>query len=99
MVPTVETQRSRSYRVADKSSARPGRKQPNNKRILCIPHTVEHNYISPSKQYSRDTTTCFGTICGPSSGCDLTYRAAIQDVWGVLCGYWGLGGGNEISFF
>ena len=27
-------------------------------------------------------------MCGPSSGCDLTYRAAIQDVWGVLLGYW-----------
>ena len=43
--------------------------------------------------------TCFGPISGPSSGCDLTYRAAIQDVWGVLLGYWGLGGGNEISLF
>jgi len=31
--------------------------------------------------------------------CDLTYRAAIQDVWGILLGYWGLGGGNEISLF
>jgi len=30
----------------------------------------------------------------PSSGCDLTYRAAIQDVWGVLLGYWGLGVGE-----
>jgi len=41
---------------------------------------------------------CFGPICWSSSGCDLTYRAAIQDVWGVLLGYWGLGeGGNEIS--
>ena len=25
-------------------------------------------------------------MCGPSSGCDLTYRAAIQDVWGVFEG-------------
>jgi len=32
-------------------------------------------------------------------GCDLTYRAATQDVWGVLLGYWGLGGENEISLF
>jgi len=30
---------------------------------------------------------------------DLTYRAAIQDVWGVLLGYWGLDGGNKTSFF
>ena len=35
-------------------------------------------------------------ICGPSSGCDLTFGVAIQDVWGVLLGYWGLGGGNEV---
>jgi len=34
-------------------------------------------------------------MCGPSSGCNLTYRAAIQDVWGVLLGYWGLGGGKR----
>ena len=29
----------------------------------------------------------------------VTYRAAIQDVWGVLLGYWGLGWGNESSLF
>ena len=57
-------------------------------RILRITHTVEHNYISLS---SKNTTTCFGPICGPSSGCDLTYRAPIQDVWGVFegVGDWG----------
>ena len=37
-----------------------------------------------TQQYSKYTTTCFGPICGPSSGCDLTYTAAIQDVWGVF---------------
>ena len=68
------------------------------KSFLCITHTVEHNYISPNK-YSRNTTTCFGPICGLSSGCDLTYRAAIQDVLGVLLECWELGGGNEISLF
>ena len=44
--------------------------------------------------------TYFGPICGPSSGCNLTYRAAIQDVWGVFLG--GIGGWlgeNEISLF
>jgi len=51
------------------------------KNFLCIIHTVEHNYISPSS-----TTTCFGPMCGPSSCCDLTYRTAIQDMWGVLLG-------------
>ena len=34
-------------------------------------------------------------LCWPSSGCDLTYRAAIQDVWGVLLGYWVLGWGER----
>ena len=48
-----------------------------------------------TQQYSRNTTTCFGPTCGPSSGCDLTYREAIQDVWGVLFGYWELGGGER----
>ena len=35
-------------------------------------------------QACRYTTTCFGPICWPSSGCNLTYRAAVQDVWGVF---------------
>jgi len=26
-----------------------------------------------------NVTTCFGPICGPYSGCDLTYRTVIQD--------------------
>jgi len=35
-------------------------------------------------------TTCFGPICWPSSCCNLTYRAAIQDVWGAFGGIgWG----------
>ena len=40
----------------------------------------------------------FQPICGPSSGCDLTSRAAIQDVWGVLCGFWGWVGGTRSRF-
>jgi len=32
-------------------------------------------------------------MCGPSSGCDLTYRGAIQDVWGVFEGIEGWGRG------
>ena len=34
------------------------------------------------------TTTCFGPIYWPSSGCILTYRATIQHVCGV---FWGCG--------
>jgi len=41
----------------------------------------------------------FGPICGPPTGCNLTYIATIQDAWGVLLGYWVLGEGNEISLF
>ena len=60
-------------------------------------NTVEHNYISPSSTVGIQLHV--SAICGPSSGCDLTYRAAIQDARGVLLGYWGLGGGTEISLF
>jgi len=54
----------------------------NNKEFLCITHTVEHSYI------------CFGPICGPSSGCDLTYRPAIQEYVGCSLRVLGLGGGG-----
>ena len=36
-------------------------------------------------------------MCWLSSGCDLTYRAATQDVWGVLLGYW-VGGMRSSCF-
>jgi hypothetical protein len=54
--------------------------------------------MSPSNTVGTKTT-CFGPTCGSSSGCDLTDSAAIQDVGGAFLGYWGLGGGNEISLF
>ena len=41
--------------------------------------------------------TYFGPICGPSSGCNLTYRAAIQDVWVVFWGVLGVGWGRTRS--
>ena len=31
--------------------------------------------------------------------CDLTYRAATQDVCGILLGYWGLGEGERDLVF
>jgi len=56
--------------------------------------TVEHNYIAPSSTVGIQLHF-FGSIYGPSSDCDLTYRAAIQDMWGI---WGGLGEGNEIYF-
>jgi len=49
----------------------------------CVLH-VQSNTTIFHLVYSRNTTTCFDPIYGPISGCDLTYRTAIQDVWGVL---------------
>ena len=61
----------------------------NNTESLCITRTVEHNYISLSTE--GNTTTCFGPICGPSSGCNLdleiSYTRCVE------------GRGDEISLF
>jgi len=42
--------------------------------------------------------TCFGPICGPSSGCDWTFGSVIQErverSWGVL----GEGGGSRSRY-
>jgi len=58
----------------------------------CVRSLTKNYYVL---HIQSNTTTCFGPICWPSSGCDLTYRAAIQDVWGVLLGYWGVGEGGR----
>ena len=55
----------------------------NNKEFLCITQ-YSRTQLYFIQQYTRTTTTCFDPICGPSSGCDWTFGAAIQDVWGVL---------------
>jgi len=64
---------------------------------LCITHTVEHNYISHSITVGIQLHV--SALYVGHLQVDLTYRAAIQDVWVVLLGYWGLGRGNEISLF
>ena len=47
-----------------------------------------------------DTTTCFGPICEPSSGCDLTFQGPLYKMCGVFFGYWGLcGGGRDLICF
>jgi hypothetical protein len=58
------------------------------KNFLCITHTVEHNCISSSSTLGIQLHVS-ALYVGPSSRCDLTFGAAIQDVWGVLLGYWG----------
>jgi len=47
-------------------------------------YTYRRTQLYFTQQYSMNTTTCLGHICGPSSGCALTYRAAIQDVWNLV---------------
>jgi len=71
-----------------------------NKELLCITHTVEHNYsyISPSSTVGIQLHVSALHV-GHLQCCDLTYRAAIQDVWCVLLGHWVFGGGSEISLF
>jgi len=50
-------------------------------------YTYSRTQLYFSQHYSRNTTTRFGPTCGPSSGWDFTYRAAIQDMWGVLLNF------------
>ena len=65
---------------------------------FCVLHnTVEHNYISSSSTLGLQLHV--STLYVGHLQVDLTFGAAIQDVWGVLLGYWGLGGGDEISLF
>ena len=66
-------------------------------------YTFSRTQLYFTQQYSRDTTTCFGHTCGPSSGCDRTFQGPLYKTCGVFFGYWGLGGrvggeGGEISF-
>jgi len=56
-------------------------------RIYCIILSVEHN--------SRNITTCFGPICGPSSGCDLTFQGPLYKKCGVFFGVLGVVRGRE----
>ena len=51
-------------------------------------YTYSRTQLYFTQQYSRYTTTCFGPICGLFSGCDSTYRAVIQDVWGVVLNFY-----------
>jgi len=55
---------------------------------FCVLHIQTPLYFT--QFFSGYTTTCFGPICWSSSDWDLIYRVAIQDMRGVLVGYWGL---------
>jgi len=72
------------------------------------PYFRHFNVISHNTRVAAEGTQCrmnfqtcrsFGPICRPSSGCNLTYRAATQDVWGVILGYWGGVGGMRSRCF
>ena len=68
----------------------------NNKWLLCVIHTVEHNYIYVLI-HKKITTTCFGPTCGPSTGWVLTYRISHTNVWGIWAVRgWGGGGKRDL---
>ena len=54
---------------------------------------VEHNYISSSITLGLQLHVS-ALYVGHLQD-DLTFGAAIQDVWGVLLGYWGVGLGER----
>ena len=69
----------------------------NNKEFLCITHTVEHNYISSSStvEYSYMFRPYMWAIFKLRFNLQSSYtRCVVRSL-----GYWGLGGGNEISLF
>ena len=51
-----------------------------------------------SKYYRRVTTTCFGPICGPSSGCDWTIGSVIQECVDRSWGFLGEGGRSRSHY-
>jgi len=47
----------------------------NNKNL--VHYTYSRTQLYFTQQYSGNTTICFGSICGPSSGCDLTFQGSL----------------------
>jgi len=70
----------------------------NSKELGVLILTVEHNYICLC-YYKKDiiTMTCFGPICGLSSGCDLDFWISYTGMRGAFLG--SLGGGGEILLY
>jgi len=48
--------------------------------------TVERNYICFLSIQEFTTTTCFGPICGPSSGCGWTFSLGYTSIRVVVLG-------------
>ena len=65
----------------------------NNKNLVYYTFSPTQLYFT--WQYCRDTTTCFGPICGPSSGCDLTFQGLLYKNAGCFVGISGWVGGGE----
>ena len=71
----------------------------NEQQRIFVHYAYSRTQLYFTQKYSRYTNTCFGPICWPSSCCDLTYTAAIQDVWCVFQGIGGWVGGTRSRCF
>jgi len=67
----------------------------NSKQLGMLTLTVEHNYICYYYKEFR-TTTCFGSIYGPSSGCGSTYSLGYTSMRVVV---WGRNGAGSRSHY
>ena len=68
----------------------------NSKELGVLILTAEHNYICLYYYKEDIITTCFGPICGPSSGCDLDFWISYTGMRGALLG--SLGGGVKSHY-
>ena len=70
----------------------------NNKNL--VHYTYSRTQLYFTQQYSGNTTICFGSICGPSSGCDLTFQGSLYKNVGCFLGIggwvWGGEGGRDL---
>ena len=51
-------------------------------------------YSVKTVQFNKFVTCTHRDGNNQIQSCDVTYRGAVQDVWGVFLGYWLLGGWN-----
>ena len=64
----------------------------NGKELSVVTHTVKHNYITSIIVIMTVlTTTCFGPLCGPSSGCKIRLDQLYYNAWKYSWEYGGWG--------